>query len=678
MRAFRLVLAFLLLVTAVCFSQSPSSKPSSRFSIDNIDKTIDPCVDFYQYACGNWIKNSEIPGDRAAWQSFSELDESNLAIEKAILEKAAAGGTGRNAIDQKIGDLYGSCMDEKAVDAKGIAPIKPELERIAAVKDKGALIEEIAHIHLIGPNPLFNFYSNSDLHNADQVIAYIDQGGLSLPDRDYYVKDDADKVEMRKHLSEYVTELFTLAGQTPQQAASSAQQVLLVETLLAADSMDRTKRRDPKNRDHKMTRDEVLGLAPDFYLNRYFAAVGAPNFTALNVTNPDFFKQVDGAIAALPLDALKTYVTWHVLRGASPWLSQPFVDANFKMRQSLTGQKQIQDRWKRCVNLVDGSLGEALGQRYVEQTFGADGKQRMLKMVDALEKSLDEDIQGLEWMSAETKAQAKVKLQAIRNKIGYPDLYRDYSSVTIKPGDLLGNVQRANEFESKRQIAKIDKPLDRKEWGMTPPEVNAYYSGSFNEIVFPAGILQPPFFDKGMDDGVNFGGIGLVIGHELTHGFDDQGRKFDPKGNLRDWWTEQDGKEFEKRVSCVADEYSNFVAVDTMKLNGRLTLGENTADNGGARVALRALEHMIADDKTGKEGQSIDGYTPEQRFFLGFGRVWCEKQRPEYLRMQVSTNPHSPGKYRVNGVVQNMPEFQKAWGCKAGQPMVAENACHVW
>ena len=413
-----------------------------------------------------------------------------------ILEMAAAGGAGRNAIDQKIGDLYGSCMDEKAADGKGIAPLKPELDRIAAVKDKGALIDEIAHIHLIGPNPLFNFYSASDLHNADQVIAYIDQGGLSLPDRDYYIKDDADKVEMRKHLSDYVTQVFTLAGQTPQQAASSAQQVLLVETVLAADSMDRTKRRDPKNRDHKMTREEALGLAPDFYLNRYFTAVGAPNFTALNVTNPDFFKQVDGAIASLPLDSLKTYVSWHVLRAASPWLSQPFVDANFKMRQALTGQKQNQDRWKRCVNLVDGSLGEALGQRYVEETFGADGKQRMLKMVDALEKSLDEDIQGLDWMSAETKAQAKVKLQAIRNKIGYPDVYRDYSSVVIKPDDLLGNVQRANEFESKRQIAKIDKPLDRKEWGMTPPEVNAYYSGSFNEIVFPAGILQPPFFDK--------------------------------------------------------------------------------------------------------------------------------------------------------------------------------------
>ena len=666
-------------LSAICFSQSSSSgKPGAGFSIDNIDKSVDPCQDFYQYACGNWIKNSEIPPDRASWQSFSELNESNLQIEKQILEKAAAAGPNRNPIDQKIGDLYGSCMDEKAADAKGFSPVKPELDRIAAVKDKKGLIQEIAHIHLIGPNPLFNFYSNSDLHNADRVIAYVDQGGLSLPDRDYYVKDDPDKVEMRKHLADYVKTLFTLARQNSQQAATSADTVLMVETLLAADSMERTKRRDPKNRDHKMTREEAASLAPNFYLEEYFTAIGAPNFKEVNVTNPDFFKQVNGVVAALPLDALKTYVTWHVLRDAAPWLSQPFVEANFKMRQALTGQKQIQDRWKRCVNLVDGSLGEALGQRYVEQTFGAEGKQRMLKMVDALEKSLDDDIQNLDWMSPETKKQANVKLQAIRNKIGYPDKWRDYSSVVIKPNDLLGNVERAEEFESKRQIAKIDKPLDRNEWGMTPPEVNAYYSGSYNEIVFPAGILQPPFFDKSMDDAVNFGGIGLVIGHELTHGFDDQGRKFDPQGNLRDWWTEQDGKEFEKRVSCIADEYSSFVAVDNMKLNGRLTLGENTADNGGARVAFAALEHTIADDKTGKEAQKIDGFTPEQRFFLGFGRVWCEKQRPEYLRMQVSTNPHSPGKYRVNGTVQNMPEFQKAFGCKAGQPMVAENACHVW
>jgi len=679
MRTFRLLPLFLLSFAFYSVAQSASSpKPGPGFSVDNIDKSVDPCVDFYQYACGNWLKRSEIPADQAEWESFSELDESNRLIEKGILEKAAAGGANRDPIDQKIGDLYGSCMDEKGVEARGLTPLKPELDRIAAVKDKAALIDELAHLRLVGGASLFSFYASPDLHNADQVIAYIDQGGLSLPDRDYYIKDDSDKVEVRKHFAEYVTELFTLAGQTAQQAGASAQTVLMVETLLAADSMDRTRRRDPRNRDHKMSREEAIALAPDFNLNHYFTGVGAPNFTALNVGNPDYFKRVDGVISTLPLESLKVYVSWHVMRAAAPWLSHPFVEANFKMRQALTGQPQIQDRWKRCVGLVDQSLGEALGQRYVELTFGAEGKQRMLKMVDALENSLDSDIHGLAWMSDETKKQAKLKLEAIRNKIGYPDVWRDYSSVVIKPGDLMGNIQRANEFEAKRQVAKIDKPLDRKEWGMTPPEVNAYYSGSYNEIVFPAGILQPPFFDKTMDDAVNFGGIGIVIGHELTHGFDDQGRKYDPHGNLRDWWTEQDGKEFETRVSCIADEYSNFVAVDNMKLNGRLTLGENTADNGGARIALAALERLIAEDKTSKEGQSIDGFTPEQRFFLGFGRVWCEKQRPEYIRQQVTTNPHSPGKYRVNGTVQNMPEFQKAWGCKSGQPMVAENACHVW
>jgi putative endopeptidase len=683
MRRFRLSIILLSVVLGIaicCFAQnsSESAKPASGFSIDNIDKTVDPCVDFYQYACGNWLKKTEIPADRAAWASFTELDERNLGIERGILKKAAAAGASRDGIDQRIGDLYASCMDEKTVNEKGITPLKPELDRVAAAQDKAALIDELAHLYLVGAPSLFSFYSGADLHNADMVIAYIDQGGLSLPDRDYYIKDEARMVDMRKHLADYVTETFTLAGQSPEQAADAAKTVLRVETALAQASMDRTLRRDPKNRDHKMSRDEAVALGPNFLLNRYFVAVGAPNFTQMNVTNPDFFQKVNDTLATESVDALKTYVSWHVLRAASPWLSQPFVEANFKMRQALGGQKQIEDRWKRCVNLVDGSLGEALGQRYVELTFGAEGKQRMLKMVDALEKSLDEDIQKLSWMSDETKKQAKVKLQAIRNKIGYPEMYRDYSSITIKPDDLLGNIARADMFEAKREIAKIDKPLDRKEWGMTPPTVNAYYSGSFNEIVFPAGILQPPFFDKSMDDAVNFGGIGLVIGHELTHGFDDQGRKFDPKGNLRDWWTEQDGKEFEKRVSCVADEYSNFVAIDDLKLNGRLTLGENTADNGGARIALMALEHMIADDKTGKEGQKIDGYMPEQRFFLGFGRVWCEKRRPEYLRTQVTTNPHSPGKYRVDGVVQNMPEFQKAWGCKAGQPMVAENACHVW
>ena len=679
MRWLRFLLVSLLVSVPGTFAQSTSSaRTAPGFSLDTIDKSIDPCVDFYQYACGNWIKNSEIPPDQSSWVSFVELRERNLDIERDILEKDSLANSSRSAVDQKIGDLYGSCMDEKTVNEKGISPVKPELEAVAAAKEKRELMDELAKLDLIGDGSLFRFYSSPDLHNANEVIAYIDQGGLTLPDRDYYIKDDQKMKDMRQHLIDYATQLFTLAGQSPQQAADSAQTVLRVETALAKASMDRTARRDPRNRDHKMSRQEAVALGPDFYLDQYFVESGAPDFKEINVVNPDFFKQVNGVIDSESIDALKTYISWHVLNTAAPWLSQPLVEANFKYRQALTGQKELPARWKRCVNLVDDELGEALGEKYVDATFGPDGKQRMLKMVDALETSLSGDINELSWMSPETKKQAQVKLEAIRNKIGYPDKYRDYSSVVIKPGDLMGNIDRANLFESKREIGKIDKPLDRKEWGMTPPTVNAYYSGSYNEIVFPAGILQPPFFDKKMDDAVNFGGIGVVIGHELTHGFDDQGRKYDAQGNLHDWWTAEDGKEFEKRVSCIADEYSGFTAVDDLHLNGRLTLGENTADNGGARIALAALEHMIAEDKSGKEGEKIDGFTPEQRFFLGFARVWCEKQRPEIARTRVFTDPHSPGKYRIDGVVQNMPEFQKAWGCKAGQPMVSENACHVW
>ncbi|HXU15793.1 MAG TPA: M13 family metallopeptidase [Terriglobales bacterium] len=657
-------------------AQTSKPEPSSGFSIDNIDKSVDPCVDFYQYACGNWLKTKEIPGDRPEWDSFSEVEEQNLAVLRDILENAEKGGAGRDAIGQKIGDYYGACMDESAVEAKGISPIKPELDRVAAAKDKQSLIDAIARIHLIGPSPLFSFYSSPDLHDANMVIAYIDQGGLSLPDRNYYIKDEEKMVALRKALTEYATTLFTLTGQSAEQAAASAQSVLKIETALAKASMDRTLRRDPKNRDHKMGRDAALALAPNFYLARYFKDVGTPAFSDLNVSNPEFFKEVNGVVESESLDELKTYVQWHMLSGAARWLPKAYVDARFKYRQALTGQSEDQPRWKKCVEATDDALGEALGQKYVERTFGAEGKQRMLTMVDALEKALDQDIAGLPWMTDTTKQQAKVKLQAIRNKIGYPDVWRDYSKLQVKPGDLMGNFLRANEFEDRRQIAKISKLVDKKEWQMTPPTVNAYYSGSMNEIVFPAGILQPPFFDKNMDDNVNFGSIGAVIGHELTHGFDDQGRKFDPQGNLRDWWTEQDGKEFEKRASCVAEEYGNFVPVDDLKLNGKLTLGENTADNGGARIALMALENMI--QQSGKKPEEIDGYTPEQRYFLGFARVWCEKRKPEYSRMLVNVDPHSPGRFRTNGVVQNMPEFQKAWGCKAGQAMVSPNMCRVW
>jgi predicted metalloendopeptidase len=681
MRFYRFLLALpvLLLLTLALQAQTASgNQTSSGIDLDNIDKAVDPCTDFFQYACGSWLKKTEIPPDKSRWGGFDELHERNITVLKGILEKASAADAGRSADQQKIGDYYDSCMDDKTVNSEGLEPLKPELARIAAASDKEGLMKVAAHDFMIGPNPFFSFYANSDLHNANQVIAYIDQGGLTLPDRDYYIKDDAKMVEMRKNFVDYMTEVFTLTGQTAEQAAASAQTVLRIETELAKAAMDRTLRRDPKTQDHKMSREDALKLAPNFYLNAYFEETGAPHFTELNVANPEFFKQVNTLLENEPLQDLKTYMTWQLLNTAAPWLSQPYVEANFKMHQKLTGQKEIQARWKRCVNLVDSGIGEALGKEYVDATFGADGKARMLKMVNELEAALAEDIQTLPWMTDTTKKQAEIKLKAIDNKIGYPDKWRDYSNLTIRRGNLLGDYFAAGEFESRRQMAKIDKPLDRNEWQMTPPTVNAYYDPSYNEIVFPAGILQPPFFDKNADEAVNFGAIGMVIGHELTHGFDDQGRQFDPQGNLHDWWTPQDATEFEKRTDCEVKEYGSFVAVDDLKLNGKLTLGENTADNGGERIALMALKNVIAKDKNDPAARTIDGYTPEQRFFLGTGNEWCEKRRPEYSRMMVTVDPHSPAKFRVNGVMQNMPEFEKAWGCKAGQSMVSENACRVW
>lgn len=657
-------------------SKKPGRKSAPTFDINALDKSADPCVDFYQYSCGGWIKNNPIPSDQASWGRFNELAERNRAILHEILENAAQ-ASNRTPNEQKIGDYYASCMDEDDIAKKGIAAIQPALDQINSIQDKSELTGLIAHLHRRGIDVLFSFGSGADFKNAKEVIAQADQGGLSLPDRDYYLKDDPKSAELRKAYLEHVTNMFKLLGDSPEKAVAEANAVMSIETALAKGAMDRVERRDPEKIYHKISEQEWQTLTPSLSWPKYLAETGAPSVSSLNVAVPGFFKALDAELKTASLEDLKTYFRWHFIHSQVQYLPKPLIDENFNFYgKTLTGAKELRARWKRCVAAVDGDLGEALGQVYVEKHFPPEAKARMLKMVQALEKALSRDIQGLDWMSDQTKKQALVKLKAIENKIGYPSKWRDYTSLKIVRGDALGNSLRANEFEVQRELNKIGKPLDKQEWQMTPPTVNAYYDPTENNINFPAGILQPPFYDFNADDGLNFGGIGAVIGHELTHGFDDEGRQFDAQGNLHDWWTAADGKAFEKRAQCLVDEYDSFVAVADVHVRGKLTLGENTADNGGLRIAHMALADSQA--TSGKKPEKIDGYAPQQRLFLGWGQIWCQNLTEQMARLLAQNNEHSPGQYRVNGVVSNMPEFQKAWGCKAGQPMVRPNACHVW
>jgi putative endopeptidase len=651
---------------------TPSLDPAA------MDRTADPCVDFYQFACGGWMKNNPIPADQSSWTTYGKMQDENRTLLRALLEQSSADGASRTSNQQKIGDYYRACMAEPALERLGASPLAAQLNaiaRITSIADLAAVVAESHRTMFVRGAMLFSVASEQDARNSAETIASVDQSGLGLPDRDYYLKDDDKSKTLRAQYVEHVTRVLGLLGDPPDTAAAGAQAVLRIETALAKGHMSRVDRRNPDNTYHRFPKSKLKELTPSWPWDAYLTQLGIGQIADLNITSPGYFAVLETELKDVPLSDWKTYLRWHAARVASPYLSSAFVNADFDFfSKTLTGAKELQPRWKRCVNRVDRHLGEALGQVYVEKYFTSDTRARTERMVNQIEAAMEEDIKSLTWMSAETKTQALEKLHGVTNKIGHPERWRDYSSVTITPDRFFVDATNAMAFEIRRQLAKIGKPLIRGEWYMTPPTVNANYDPQMNDINFPAGVLQPPAFDPRMDDAPNYGNTGGTIGHELTHGFDDEGRRFDARGNLRDWWTEADGKEFERRASCISDQYSSYVAVDDVHVNGKLTLGEDVADLGGLILAYRAW----LKETTGKSIAPRDGLTPPQRFFVGYGQSWCSNSRPETLRMRAVTDPHSPEKYRTNGVVSNMPEFREAFSCKAGQPMVREPVCKVW
>jgi len=705
--------SFLALATPLCFGQSlgdqtltlqapdqsivlpsdastpdaPTSVPKKplMFDLTAIDKTADPCNDFYQYACGNWIKNNPIPSDQVRWGRFNELADYNNYSLYSELKAASEHPT--SALQKQYGDYFAACMDTDTVDKIGAKALKPQLDAIASLKSIKDLAAYNARQDRRGGSAFFNVGIQQDQKDSSQQIAGTGQGGITLPDRDYYLNQTPRYQKIRAQYMDHMQKMFVLLGDTPEQALLEASNTMWIETELARGSMDRVELRDPSKRYHIMTIAEVEKLSPDYSWSTYLKDIDLPAKT-INVSSPQYVTTVEYELSHGTLSAIKSYLRWHAVHGSAMLLSKPFADENFDFfNRTLNGQKEEQPRWKRCTRMTDQALGEAVGQDWVKANFPPSAKDNMEKLVHALEAAMAADLKTLPWMSEETKVEAKKKLDAITDKIGYPDHWKDYSSIEVKRDDLLGNVTRAGGYERKRNLAKFGKPVDPSEWGMTPPTVNAYYNPPQNNINFPAGILQPPFYSNAMDPAVNFGGIGVVIGHEMTHGFDDQGSKYDLHGNVRTWFTPEDLKKFQAKTDCVADEYSGFEVAPGQKLNGKLTLGENTADNGGIRIAFQALQETIAADpdkalagySTDKPSTAEkDGYTPAQRFFIGFGQVWCQNQTEQSARVLAKTDPHSTGEWRTNGTVQNFDEFGKAFGCKVGQPMMPTNSCRVW
>jgi len=672
-----LALAFAIAIPAAA-QQSAVPIQTTPLDPSNLDRSVSACTDFYQFANGGWVKRNPVPAAYSRWGSFDQLQENNQSNLLTILRSAAANGNSQANEDlRKLGVYYSSCMDSVGAERAGAQPITPALARIAAIRNRRQLEAEVASLHSQGVPVLFGFGAGQDAKNSTSVIAGVNQGGLSLPDRDYYLNTDKRYADIRANYTDHVSRTLQLLGENAADAAKDAQRVLALETALAKPAMTRVQMRDPNANYHKMTAAELAQLAPGFDWPKFFTGEGRSDISTINVQNPVFMKSVDSMLTSTPLDDWKAYLRWKVADAAAPSLSSAFVNEDFRFSSTLSGAKEMLPRDKRCARATDNGLRDALGQAYVAQYFTPAAKQRALEMVRNLESVFHDRLQTLGWMSDTTKTQATGKLAAFTNKIGYPDKWRDYSTLTIKQGSFLNNQIAVRQYERRRALAKIGQPVDRTDWGMTPPTVNAYYNPQMNEIVFPAGIMQPPFFDPKADDAVNYGGMGSVIGHEMTHGFDDQGSQFDAQGNLRNWWSASDLEKFKRGTGLVSSQFDSYTVLDSLHVNGKLTLGENLADLGGLSVAYAALEKALTEK--GRPAL-IDGFTPEQRFFLAWAQIWRQNITPEAQRVRINTDPHSPGQWRANGPVSNMPQFAAAFGCKPGDPMVRPDSVRpvIW
>ena len=674
------LLALVAAAPALCQTAAPASTHELRvFDPSLVDKTVDPCENFYRYSCNGWFKRNPLPADQASYGRFTELYELNRLHLRQILEQAAAPSPTRTANEQKIGDEYASCMDIAAIDKQGLAPLKLELDRIAALKSSDELPALLAHLHTIGVNAFFDFSPNQDFANANSMISFYNAGGLGLPERDYYTRTDAKSVEQRKQYVDHVHNIFVLAGEPEAQAAQDAATVLAIETELAKASLTITEQRDPQNLNHPTDIASFGKQLTHFSLAEYAAAAHAPAAGKMNDTEPKFFAEFNSLVASTPIDQIRTYLRWHLLHAyAGTSLPQSFDRETWHFyAHILNGAEKEQDRWKRCTSRVDHEMGEALGQVYVARYFPPEAKQHALEMTLAIEQAMGKDIDGLDWMSAETKVRAKEKLHTVMNKIGYPNKWRDYSKLEIVRGDALGNQERVREFDFARDLAKIGKPVDKDEWFMSPPTVNAYYDPQMNNVNFPAGYFQPPFFSDKEDDAANYGDMGSTIGHELTHGFDDEGRQYDKDGNLNDWWTKADEQKFDDRAACMVKQYDAIEAVPGVHLNGKLTLGENLADLGGTWLAWMAWQERAQAEHVDMNAK-MEGYTPDQRFWIAYAQQWCTQTRPEQLRTQAQTDPHAPDEYRTNTVLTDLPAFAQSFNCKKTAAMVNPNPCRVW